>query len=507
MADRRKEMLDAYIRISQLGERTEDEATATYIELCYEWAERNSVVIDEIEEDTDVSGSVAVKDRKLERLVQKVENGESDGIVTPWLDRLGRDNIESCMVEKRVTDAGGRLVAVKDGYDSNAPNSRLLFQMRAAIAEDGFRRAKENYAAGIKRRVEQRAYIYKTPFGYAKDDMGRLVVHEAHAKIVRELFERRAAGQDLGTLTRWMGSVGAMNPHQGKNENGEPNPPRPFVKTGVAGLIRNRAYLGEISVQVNDPKRKGNPETIKDYHEPIITHAIFNAANSVKGAFHPRNRKLVDQVKFRGKVYCATCGKRCKVGGATVKGERLAGYTCTSRGCVAHASMRAARLDPYVEQMIMTAVASNNPNVMAVIEGDTRYADALADVEVAQRLHDELRDDTEAQSIMGTKDWLAALKVRKDSLTLAKQALTKARPTNFKRGKKWTAIEDATILIEKVVIKPLPEGASKKTSVVADRLEIYLTGSETPYVPKPLTAKNVKWLKAQIDAHTAEAAA
>ena len=86
-------MYDIYIRVSRLGDRTEDEATEVYEAQCRDWANRNAVSIDEVEEDTDVSGSVAVAERKLERLIQKVEAGESEGIVTPYLDRFGRDII------------------------------------------------------------------------------------------------------------------------------------------------------------------------------------------------------------------------------------------------------------------------------------------------------------------------------------------------------------------------------------------------------------------------------
>ena len=82
-------MYDIYIRVSRLGERTEDEATEVYEAQCRDWANRNGISIDEVEEDTDVSGSVAVDERKLEHLIQKIEAGESEGIVTPYLDVSG----------------------------------------------------------------------------------------------------------------------------------------------------------------------------------------------------------------------------------------------------------------------------------------------------------------------------------------------------------------------------------------------------------------------------------
>jgi DNA invertase Pin-like site-specific DNA recombinase len=473
-------MYDIYIRISRLGERAEDEATEVYEEQCREWATLHDLIVDEVEEDTDVSGSVAVAERRLERLVQKVEAGESEGIITPYLDRLGRDNIESCMVEKRVTDAEGRLVAVKDGYDSNSPNSRLLFQMRAAIAEDGFRRVKANYQAAIDRKVARGEHIYKVPFGYRKDDEGRLVVDEAEAKLVREVFERRAAGDDVGKLMRFLRDAGAASAYSSK----------PFTKSGLRTMISNRTYLGEISVQNG---KKGQPRVIRNYHSPIVTPQLFESANAVKGAFHPRDRSLTDQVRLRGLVYCASCNKRVKIGGYTAGGQRIATYVCTYGECEAHAAMRADRLDNYVEYLLVQAAVNKEPHVGAVITGDTRYQDAMAAVEEMQRLHDELRDDLDAQRELGMRDWLAALKVRKEALALARHELAKVRPAsdNGKRGNAKGMTYEAFLeeyareknarFINRVVLKPNPKGKAGPKVDPSERIDVYFVGATEPY--------------------------
>ncbi len=57
-------MFDIYIRVSKLGERSEHEATEVYEAKCRAWADRAELAIDEVEEDTDVSGSTPVAERK-----------------------------------------------------------------------------------------------------------------------------------------------------------------------------------------------------------------------------------------------------------------------------------------------------------------------------------------------------------------------------------------------------------------------------------------------------------
>ena len=114
-------MFDIYIRVSKLGERSEEEATEVYEAKCRAWADRAEIAIDEVEEDTDVSGSTPVAERKLERLIKRVEAEESEGILTPYLDRFGRDIIEGALAYRRIRLAGGRLVCTEDGIDSDRP--------------------------------------------------------------------------------------------------------------------------------------------------------------------------------------------------------------------------------------------------------------------------------------------------------------------------------------------------------------------------------------------------
>ena len=98
-----------------------------------------------------MSGSAPVAERKLERLIKRVEAGESEGILTPYLDRFGRDIIEGALAYRRIRLAGGRLVCSEDGIDSDRPGDEMVFQLRTVIAEDYLRRVKANFQSGVDR--------------------------------------------------------------------------------------------------------------------------------------------------------------------------------------------------------------------------------------------------------------------------------------------------------------------------------------------------------------------
>jgi DNA invertase Pin-like site-specific DNA recombinase len=478
-------MFDVYIRVSRLGERSEGEATEVYEVKCRAWAERAGIAIDQVEEDTEVSGSRPVAERRLERLIRRVEAGESEGILTPYLDRFGRDIIEGALAYRRIRLAGGRLVCTEDGIDSDRPGDEMVFQLRTVIAEDYLRRVKANFQAGVERAVRKGVYLAsKPPFGYRRRDAvepeqdeegglvknGSLLVDERERALVVELFERRAAGANVGELTRFLQAEGVA-----------------ITKSGVRSVLKNRAYLGEMRVQNG---RAGQPSVIKDHHTPILTEHQWEAAQ-VKHAFSPRTGASQTAL-LRGLVYCASCGRRCKISLYGPPHKRKPTYSCTYEKCRAHAGMVAAKLDGYVDGLLWQAILGHEPHVEAVILGDLRYTDALLAVDQARHDFEEFRDSVELQRELGIGGFAQALTIRKQALELARRELAQVcRPAASSKSTQPISFEDYLQLyererypqyIDKVWLKPAGRVGSR-VPPVEQRVQVYFAGAQEPAQP------------------------
>jgi DNA invertase Pin-like site-specific DNA recombinase len=467
-------VFDIYIRVSRLGERSEEEATEVYEAQCRAWAERAGVAVDLVEEDTDVSGATAVSERKLERLIQRVEAGESEGIITPYLDRFGRDLIEGALAYRRLKLAGGRLICLNDGIDSERPGDEFQFQIRMVFAEDYLRRTRSNFQAAVERAAARGVYLAaKPPFGYRKDEQGRLVVDERRAPLLVELFERRAGGANVGQLTRFLQGEGVE-----------------ISKSGVRSILRNRAYLGEMRLQNG---RKGEPSVRKNHHAPLLSEQQWEAGQ-VKHDFVPRSG-LTKDAKLRGLVYCRSCGKRCKLSLYGPAGKRKTTYSCTYERCPAHAGIKASKLDNYIDDLLWRAAAEHEPHVEAVILGDTRYSDALLAVEEARRAFEEFRDSVELQRELGIEGFAKGLKVRKQALELARRELAKVRrPARRSGSKRRMSLEEflredererCAQYIERIWLKPAGRVGSR-VPPVEERVEVYFVGADEPYAPEPI---------------------
>jgi site-specific DNA recombinase len=467
-------VFDIYIRVSRLGERSEEEATEVYEAQCRAWAERAAVAVDLVEEDTEVSGATAVAERKLERLLQRVEAGESEGIITPYLDRFGRDLIEGALAYRRLKLAGGRLICVNDGIDSERPGDEFQFQIRMVFAEDYLRRTRSNFQAAVERAAARGVYLAsRPPFGYRKDEQGKLVVDEQRAPLVVELFERRAGGANVGQLTRFLQGEGVE-----------------ISKSGVRSILKNRAYLGEMRLQNG---RRGEPSVIKNHHAPLLSEQQWEAGQ-VKHAFVPRSG-LTKDARLRGLVYCRSCGKRCKLSLYGPAGRRKTTYNCTYERCPAHAGMKASKLDAHIDDLLWRAASEHEPHVEAVILGDARYSDALVAVEEARRTFEEFRDSVELQRELGIGSFAQGLKVRKQALELARRELAQVRrPAGRSGSKRRMSFEEFlneyereryTQFIERIWLKPAGRVGSR-VPPVEERVEVYFVGSEEPYRPEPI---------------------
>jgi DNA invertase Pin-like site-specific DNA recombinase len=482
--------VDAYIRVSDLGGREEEESTEVYEAQCREWANRNGVEIDEVVDDTDVSGSVAVSERGLERLIERVESGESDGIVTPYLDRFGRDLIEGAVALKKISDAGGKLVAVRDGFDSTSPGSELVFNLRMAIAQDYLQRVKENFQAATDRAVKRGVWIPpRVPFGYRKDDRRALVIDETEAGIVRELFRRRSEGVNVMQLRDWLNGEHAEVIRANRERNRRDEKKREHRETisrgGVRSMLDNRAYVGEMRVA---SKGKGEPRVVKNACPPILTEAEWEAGQ-VKHDFVPRTGKAED-AELRGLVYCETCGTRCKVGASGPRGNRKTHYICNSDTCDKHAAISTAKLDSHAEAILMYASTNGDPHVEAIILGDTRYEDALAAVETAKADLEDFASNIEVQRTLGIEGFAAALKTRKVALKAARRHFSQIQqstsPSTRLKGeppKTRAGVEAALVAernatyIAKVVIRPSGRG---KWQPASERAEVFWHGATEP---------------------------
>jgi DNA invertase Pin-like site-specific DNA recombinase len=408
---------DGYIRVSRTAGREGESFISPEVQRkkIEEWAKLHEVEIVQWWEELDQSGAKFERPMFQEALA-RCERGETGGIVVARLDRFARSAVDALGSIRRLNEAGARLVSVEDNFDGSTPMGRFAIGILTLIAELELERIKENWSAAVKSAVQRGVHVSsRPPTGYRRDEKGRLTPEEPGALAVREMFRRRASGASWAELARYLEEQGVHPP------TGNPH----WSKVGVSGLVKNPVYLGQArsGTIVND-----------NAHEPLVTRAEFDAAQSVKKSLLPqRDGSLASRAMLGGLARCAGCGHTLKITGNTDRksGERYPIYYCTGRYasglCSARAAARASLVDLYVEQQVLRALREADGLLAQAVDASEAIETAARAVADAEHELDLFVTNPKLLTLLGEQKFIDGVETRQRALDEARQTLAGLR--------------------------------------------------------------------------------
>jgi Recombinase/Recombinase zinc beta ribbon domain/Resolvase, N terminal domain len=337
-----------------------------------------------------------------------VKEGKSSGIIVADLKRLSRDTEHGKRLMRELEEAGGRFYSPEAPDDITTPEEDfhvgLLFmlgELERKQKRAGFERAKER-AIRLGIPVATRPAV-----GYRQRPDRRLERDPATAPVVRELFERRAAGEGPTALGRFLESHGV------KTSQGSAG----WSKAAVQSVIASRVYLGELSY--GKDRRYVNPAA----HEPIVDLATWEAAQ------HPNGRRLQaprgeGNFLLTGLMRCQACGHVMQAT-TTSRGKRI--YRCVRRHaggeCPQPARVYADAIEPEAERAFW-AVTEDLSATPLDDDGDhLRELEAqlaIAERRLAHAMTPEVQD-------AAGEGWAPMLRERRAERDAAAEALGHAR--------------------------------------------------------------------------------
>jgi DNA invertase Pin-like site-specific DNA recombinase len=402
---------DGYIRISRVRGREGESFISPDIqrESIARQAKAKGIEIDEVVEESDVSGGKAIAQRELGRLVAKIERGESAGLVVWKVSRYSRNQLDGIQTADRIREVGGHIIG--EDLDTSAPMGKPMLGFLLGWAEEELDARRAVWSSSREKAVARGVHVAsRTPTGYRKRKDGRLEPDAKAVKTIRELFARRARGEGWTALARFLDERGLRGPYANKT----------WTPSAVAKMIANPVYIGQARSgrHVNDSA-----------HEPLVTRAEWEAAQDVNGrpSSTPRNG---EGLLLAGLIRCAGCRTVMKPDSMKDRdGSRLGLYRCRRRSaagkCPAPATIMARVVDPYVETRFLEALGPAGP--LADVSASTDAFDtASRRVKEAER---ELDDYIAVNlvSIVGQEHFRAGVELRQTELEEAKAELREAR--------------------------------------------------------------------------------
>lgn len=273
----------------------------------------------------------------FQRMLSDIEAGYINCVIVKDLSRLGRNAIDTgYYIEQYFPKNKVRFIAVTDSFDTANPSrsSGIMLPLKNMI--------NEAYAIDIGRKIRAQAhqdmldgnYIgARAPFGYRKDpdNCHKLLIDEATAPIVRQIFEWSAAGIGVNVIAIKLNELNTVTSSEYKRSTSEPN--KRYKQSShwnsftVQHILDNPVYTGDMvqgkSKTIERHKQIAvSPDEyiiVRGTHEPIVSREMFEKAKQLREAVREEyKQKSVDPYTeniFKGKIFCAHCGKplhRCR---------------------------------------------------------------------------------------------------------------------------------------------------------------------------------------------------
>ena len=231
---------------------------------------------------------------KFNEMIDMINNGKANGILSWKLDRISRNPQDSGYVHQMMND--GRIAWIlTDGRDY-CEDDDVIFDVESSMDARYRKDLMKNVRRGMMSKAEKGWMPCVPPVGYLNDYHTRTIVKDpATWDLVRKVFDKWLTGTvTVAELTRYAEEIG-LRTHQRNVRGG-----KPVSLTGMRGLLENPFYVGRFRYA----KREYNGN-----HPALITEEEFERSKALIGGLH-NTRPKDPEMSFitQGILKCATCG-------------------------------------------------------------------------------------------------------------------------------------------------------------------------------------------------------
>ena len=259
----------------------------------------------------------------LRQLLADIEAGGIDAVVIYKVDRLSRSLFDFARLMQIFDSHGVSFVSVTQQLNSSTPMGRLTLHVLLSFAQFEREIISERTRDKISAARRKGKWMGGYPvLGYDADGTGtRLVVHEAEAERVREIFalflREGALAPTLEEIEKRDWRMKSWTTRKGKFHAGGA-----FDRPALVRLLTNVLYTGKV---------KHHGKIHEGEQSAILAGEIWEEVNRLlrqpRRGCEPKVRNRQGAL-LQGLLVCGVCGSRMVSGYTEKKGRRYAYYVC-----------------------------------------------------------------------------------------------------------------------------------------------------------------------------------
>lgn len=314
----------AYLRLSIEDENKQDESISIKNQRAFikDFALKNNIEIYDYYIDDGYSGGNFERPA-FKRLINDIETGIIDCVITKDMSRLGREFIEtSNYVFKYFIEHNVRYIAILDNYDTLNPNGSEDMLPFKAVFNDLYLKDMSKKIKSVRHDMMKKGDFVSgsVPYGYKRSDHDNkvLVIDDYAAPIVRRIFELKDSGMTEAMIARTLTNDGILPPdvYKGKKLKRVTITTNLWKLCTVSRILKNENYIGTLiqgkyeRVGLKLKKKRLLPkskwEIKKNAIPAIVSKELFDRVNAPKRKKDTRNRQY--DYLLKGLTVCADCG-------------------------------------------------------------------------------------------------------------------------------------------------------------------------------------------------------
>ena len=330
MRDSENFRVGLYIRLSREdGDKQESESIGNQRKILQRYVKENDLNVIKEYVDDGVSGTTFDRP-SFNKMMDDIENGTINMVITKDLSRLGRDYIKTGFyLEDYFPKNNIRYVAIIDGIDTYIDSTSNDITPFKAIMNDMYAKdISKKIRSVLKEKQKQGEYMCSIPaYGYKRHPTikNKLIVDEQVRDIVEKIFNMYANGHGSVEIVNYLNNNKYLSP-TGYRKTGlvqdENKINYNWNEVTLCNMLKNEVYIGNtvqnkrsiISYKVKKFRTVDKEEHIRveNTHEPIIDKDTFE---KVKCIIEKRgtNTKLKYDYLLRGLLYCYHCKRKLQI--------------------------------------------------------------------------------------------------------------------------------------------------------------------------------------------------
>ena len=322
-----------YLRLSRDDEKDdESQSISNQRDFIMSYIIRNNLMLIDEYIDDGISGTQFDRDG-WNRLIQDIENGRINMVITKDTSRLGRNISQSLYYSTEYfQEKNVRYIALSDGIDTfdKAQNTDMLM-FKAFYNEMYVKDISTKIKATLNSQKRNGKFMGGVaPYGYDRNlpyDKHELIINEEQAEIVKRIFDLFINGMGVKKIANLLTDENVPIPSIQKNLNRgvKSSVYGVWQETTISTILTNPTYKGDLTqcreykVSYKSKKRRKNNKNnwiiAKGACPAIIDEETFNIAQDMYSKNKNRTENSIEYL-LRGFLVCKECGHTISIGQA-----------------------------------------------------------------------------------------------------------------------------------------------------------------------------------------------